>query len=282
MPQTRVPRPRAVARAPLEVRLSRAAIAAFAVFLMSRTFAHYLQAGVAHRFPALILATAVVALYVLAACTALSRRRRRWVMGAMALLVYAPLPLLGEWWAASGVFLAAAALGLLGRPYSLPAFVSVVFAEALKSMLLGDDLAEVMSWTLTVTVAAVLLAGLTHFAETARVLYTTRAELVSVMVAVQRARAMRELEGIVGSRLDAIAAQGHKVLADADGETETVKKELRRMLDVAREAQREMRGFLQQEQQFRSSTPRRRDGGQVQRSTTPPGAASNTTSTGGL
>ncbi|WP_433431135.1 hypothetical protein [Nonomuraea sp. CA-141351] len=247
MPQNRVARPRAVARAPLEVRLSRAAIAAFAVFLMGRTFAHYLQDGVSHRLPALILATAVVAIYVLAACATPDRRRRRWLIGAIVLLVYAPLPLLGEWWAASGVFLAAAALGLLSRPHALPAFVSVVLAEALKSMLLGDDLTEVMSWTLTVAAAAVLLAGLTHFTETARVLYATRAELVSVTVAAERARAMRELEGILGSRLDAIATQGHRVFTDADDES--VKEELRRMLDMAREAQREMRGFAHREQQ---------------------------------
>lgn len=225
----------------------------FALFLMSLTFAHYIQDGSARRLPAVILATAVVALYVVASCAGpLGHRWRRWVVGAMAFLVYAPLPFLGAWWAASGVFLAAAALGLLARPYAPAAFALVILAEALKSAAFGEGLAGAMSWTLTVAVAAVPLAGLTHFAETARVLYATRAELVTVEVAAQRARAMHELEGILGSRLDAIAAQGHKVLGGADGDTETVKTELRHMLDVAREAQREMRGFAHREQRLPS------------------------------
>ncbi|GLW05837.1 hypothetical protein Misp01_09670 [Microtetraspora sp. NBRC 13810] len=243
MPHKRVPR----VRAPLEVRLSRATIAAFAVFLMGRTFAHYLQEGVAHRVAALVLAAAVVVLYVLAACTTPDPRRRRWLLGTMALLVYLPLPLLGEWWAASGVLLAAAVLGLLPRPRSLLAFVAVVLAEAVKAALLGDDLAEVLSWTLTVAVAAVLLAGLTHFAETARVLYATRANLASAMVSAERARATRKLEAVLGSRLDAIAAQGRRVLTGTDDET--VRNELNHLLDMAREAQRETRGFAHREQQ---------------------------------
>jgi hypothetical protein len=235
--------------APLEVRLSRAAVAAFAVFLMGSTFAHYLQDGVAHRLLALVLAAAVVTLYVVTACTAPGRRRRRWSLGAMAFLVYAPLPLLGEWWAAPGVFLASAVLALLAAPHSLPVFVAVILAEAVKAVLLGDVFREVLSWTLTAAAAAVLLAGLTHFAETARLLYETRADLAGAMVAAQRARATRELEVILGRRLDVIAAQGHKVLAGTD-----VENDLGRMLAMAREAQREVRGFAHREQSKESTT----------------------------
>ncbi|MFC0865105.1 hypothetical protein ACFHYQ_22690 [Sphaerimonospora cavernae] len=250
---TQAREPRVAARAPLEVRFGRAAVLAFAFVLMSRVFRHYIEdSGPDRWIPAVILLTAVVALYVATGFAGPLRDRRHWAVAAMALLVYAPLPFLGAWWATSGIFLAAAALGFLPRPFSLPAFALVLFAEAFKSRVLGDPPQEMMSWTLTVAVMAVCLAGLTHFAETARVLYATRAELVTFELSAQRARAMRELERVLGSRLDAIAAQGREVLRGADGEAENVKKELRDMLELAREAQREMRGFAHREQRMPS------------------------------
>ncbi|MFC4535351.1 hypothetical protein [Sphaerisporangium dianthi] len=255
MTQTGVPRSRVAVRAPLEVRLGRAAIVAFGLYLMSPTFVHYIEDSRSWQVPGVILATAVVALYIAAGCTGPRGPWHRWAVGVMALLVYLPLPLLGEWWAASAVFLAAMALGLLPRPYNLPVFLLVAIAETFKSMSLGDDLAGGLSWTLSVSVAAIPLAGLTHFAETARLLYATRAELAAVEVAAQRVRAMSELEGILGSRLDAIAGQGRRVLDGVDGESDVVKKELGRMLDMAREAQREMRGFAHREQRLLSGKP---------------------------
>ncbi|TKK89543.1 hypothetical protein FDA94_09130 [Herbidospora galbida] len=229
-------------RAPLEVRVGRAAVVAFALFLISQTFAHYIQNDPGRAVPAVILGAAVVALYAWAAMGARGRRRW-WIAGAMSVLVYAPLPLLGEWWAISGVFLAATALGFLSRRWALPAFALVLVVELPKSLALGDTPAMAMSWILIVAVASILLAALTRFAETARVLYETRAELVAAEVAAQRVRAMGELEGILGSRLDTIARQGFAVLGNADGDAETVRKQLRGMLDVALEAQREMREF---------------------------------------
>jgi hypothetical protein len=237
------------------VRLGRAAIVAFAVYLISPTFAYYIETSLSRRIPGVVLAVAVVALYIAAGCTGPRGPWHRWAVGVMALLVYLPLPFLGEWWAASGVFLAAMALGILPRPYPLPAFLVVSVAETIKAILLGDDFAGGLSWTLSVSVAAIPLAGLTHFAETARVLYTTRIEFATVEVAAQRARAMRELEGILGSRLDAIAEQGRRVVADVEGDAEIVKKELGRMLDTARESQREMRGFAHREQRLPSGKP---------------------------
>lgn len=229
-------------RAPLEVRVGRAAIVAFALFLMAQTFAHYLQMPPGRAIPAVILGMAVVALYIWASFLGARGRRRWWVIGAMAVLVYLPLPFLGEWWSATGVFLAATALGFLAR-HALPAFALVLVVEVVKSLALGDEPAMAMSWILSVVVTSVPLAALTHFAETARALYETRAELAAVEVAAQRVRAMGELEKILGSRLDVIARQGGAVLGNADGEPETVKRQLRRMLDVALEAQREMREF---------------------------------------
>lgn len=232
------------ARAPLEVRLGRAAIVAFAVYLISPTFAYYIETPGPARVPAIALALAVVALYIAASCTGPRGPWHRWSVGVMALLVYLPLPFLGEWWAASGVFLAALALGILPRPYPLPVFLLVGVAEMVKAAALGDDLSGGLSWVLSVSVAAIPLAGLTHFAETARVLYTTRAEFAAVEVAAQRARAMSELEGILVSRLDTIAEQGRRAAAEvADGDAEVVGKELGRMLDLARESQKEMRDF---------------------------------------
>ncbi|GGK97731.1 hypothetical protein Sme01_61340 [Sphaerisporangium melleum] len=238
----------------MEVRVGRAAIVTFALYLISPTLFHYIEQARLASVPAVVLATAVVALYIAAGCTGPRRSWHRWSVGVMALLVYLPLPLLGEWWAASGVFLVAMVLGLLPWRLSLPVFVLVCAAETLKSMALGDGLPGGVTWTLTVLVAAVPLAGLTHFAETARELYATRAELVTVEVAAQRARAMRELEGILGNRLDAIADQGRRVVAGVDGDAETVKKELAHMLDMAREAQKEMRGFAHREQRLPSGT----------------------------
>ncbi|MET7338900.1 hypothetical protein [Nonomuraea sp. NPDC005650] len=255
MTQTGVPGPRTAARAPLEVRLGRAAIVTFAVYLIFPTFAYYIENPHPWRIPGILLTIAVLALYIAAGCTGPRGPWHRWAVGVMALLVYLPLPFLGEWWAASGVFLAAMALGILPRPYPLPVFLLVGVAEAVKSIALGDDLVGGLSWTLSVTVAAIPLAGLTHFAETARVLYATRAELAMVEVAAQRARAMGELEGILGSRIDAIAEQGRRVVADVEGDAETVKRELGRMLDMAREAQKEMRGFAHREQRLPSGNP---------------------------
>ncbi len=224
------------------MRVGRAAIVAFALFLMAQTFAHYMQLPPVRAIPAVVLGVAVVALYIWASFLGVRGRRRWWVVGGMTVLVYLPLPLLGEWWAATGVFLAATALGFLAR-HAVPAFVVVLIAELLKSLSFGDEPAVAMSWILSVAVTSVPLAALTHFAETARVLYETRAELVAVEVAAQRVRAMGELEKILGSRLDTIARQGFTVLGNAEGEAETVKKQLRRMLDVALEAQQEMREF---------------------------------------
>jgi hypothetical protein len=253
--QTGFPGSRVAARAPLPVRLGRAAIVAFALYLIVPTLAYYIENPHPWRVPGVILGIAVVALYIAAGCTGPRGPWHRWAVGVMVVLVYLPLPFLGEWWAASGVFLAAMALGILPRPYSLPAFLLVAVAETVKSILLGDVLVGGLSWTLSVSVAAIPLAGLTHFAETARVLYATRAELATVEVAAQRARAMRELEGILGSRLDAIAEQGRRVVADVEGDAEIVKKELGRMLDLAREVQREMRGFAHREQRLPSGKP---------------------------
>ncbi|SEH02063.1 hypothetical protein SAMN05444920_123119 [Nonomuraea solani] len=243
------------ARTPPAVRLGRATIVAFAVYLIIPTFAHYAESPQPGRVEGLVLAIAVLALYIAAGCTGPRGPWHRWAVGIMALLVYLPLPFLGEWWAASGVFLAAMALGILPRPYPLPAFLLVAVAETIKAMALGDVLWEGLSWTLSVSVAAIPLAGLTHFAETARLLYTTRIEFAALEVAAQRARAMSELEGILGSRLDAIAEQGRRVVADVDGDTEVVRKELGRMLDMARESQREMRSFAHREQRLPSEKP---------------------------
>ncbi|MEV4581650.1 hypothetical protein AB0K16_51305 [Nonomuraea jabiensis] len=255
MTQTGAPGSRVTARAPLEVRLGRAAIVAFAIYLIFPTFAYYIENPHPWRIPGVLLTIAALALYIAAGCTGPRGPWHRWAVGVMALLVYLPLPFLGEWWAASGVLLAAMALGILPRPYPLPAFLLVAVAETAKSMVLGDDLVGGLSWTLSVSVAAIPLAGLTHFAETARVLYATRAELAMVEVAAQRARAMGELEGILGSRIDAIAEQGRRVVAGVEGDAENVKKELGRMLDMAREAQREMRDFAHREQRLPSGNP---------------------------
>jgi hypothetical protein len=254
--QTGVPGAKVAARAPLEVRLGRAAIVAFAVYLISPTFAYYLETPGPARVPAVVLALAVVVLYIAAGCTGPRGPWHRWAVGVMALLVYLPLPLLGEWWAASSVFLAAMALGILPRPYPLPAFLLVGVAETAKAMLLGDDLPGALSWILAVSVAAIPLAGLTHFAETARVLYTTRAEFAAAEVAAQRAKAMSELEGILVSRLDAIAEQGRRVATEiGDGDAEVVRKELGDLLDLARESQKEMRGFAHRTQRPPSGKP---------------------------
>ncbi|WP_043622383.1 hypothetical protein [Nonomuraea candida] len=255
MTQTGAPGAKVAARTPPAVRLGRTAIAAFAVYLISPTIAYYIETPLPRRVPALVLAAAVVALYIAAGCTGPRGPWHRWAVGVMALLVYLPLPALGEWWAASGVFLAAMALGVLPRPYPVPAFLLVAVAETVKSILLGDDLAGGLSWTLSVSVAAIPLAGLTHFAETARILYLTRIEFAKAEVAAQRARAMRELEGILGSRLDAIAEQGHRVVAGMDGDAEIVRKELNTLLDITRESQREMRGFAHREQRLPSEKP---------------------------
>ncbi|MEV6981436.1 hypothetical protein AB0M95_09280 [Sphaerisporangium sp. NPDC051017] len=253
MTQSGVSGSRTATRAPLEVRIGRAAIVAFAVYLMIPTFAHYIDDTGASRAAGVVLATAVVALYIATGCTGPRGSWHRWAVAAMALLVYLPLPYLGDWWAASGVFLAALALGVLPRPYSPAVFALVTVAETLKSMAFGDVLTESLSWTLSVAVAAIPLAGLTHFAETARLAYATRAELATAEVAAQRARAMLELEAVLGSRLDAIARQGRRVLAGTDGmdgDAEIVKKELGLMLAMAREAQREMRDFAHREQRL--------------------------------
>lgn len=250
--ETGVPGAKVAARAPLEVRLGRAAIVAFALYLIIPTFVYYFETPLLTSIVGPGLAVAVLAVYIATGCTGPRGRWHRWAVGIMALLVYLPLPLLGEWWAASGVFLAAMTLGLLPRPYALPAFLIVAAGETVKAMALGDDLPGALSWVLSVTVAAIPLAGLTHFAETARVLYTTRAELARVEVAAQRARAMLELEGILGSRLDAIAQQGRRVAANMEGDAEVIKKELNRMLDMARESQKEMRDFAHRTQRLPS------------------------------
>ncbi|WP_157555864.1 hypothetical protein [Herbidospora yilanensis] len=239
---------RTAARAPLEVRIGRAAVVAFSIFLMSRTYAHYLQDPPVRAALAVVLATAVIGLYATASFR--PGRRRRWILGAMVLLAYLPLPILGEWWAAAGVFLAAMTLVFLPRPWALPSFALVVVVEGGKSLALGDDLPSAVTWIMTVVISSIPLVALTRFAEMARVLYETRAELVAVEVAAQRARAMRELEGILGSRLDTIAVLGREILTGADGDAETLKKELRGMLAVAREAQREMREFAHREQRL--------------------------------
>ncbi|WP_157522988.1 hypothetical protein [Herbidospora cretacea] len=234
--------------APLEVRIGRAAVIAFALFLMARTVAHYVQDPPVRAIPAVILTVAVIALYVWSGYLGRSRHRWRFV-AASAVIVYLPLPLLGAWWAGAGIFLAATVLGFLSRWYALPAFGLVLLLELVKSLALGDDLMTALSWILTVAVAAVPLAALTHFAETARVLYETRAELVAAEVAAQRARAMGELEGILGSRLNAIAQQGFRILSDGDGNTEILRKQLHGIHDIAVEAQREMREFAHRVQQ---------------------------------
>ncbi|WP_157570226.1 hypothetical protein [Microtetraspora malaysiensis] len=151
-------------------------------------------------------------------------------------------------------FLASMALGLLRRPYSFVVFAAVIVAEFPVALLLGDAPPAALYTALLVVVVALPLYGLTRFAETARTLYETRAELVAAEVDGQRVRIAGELQALLGERLDDIGTRGARALAQVDGDPERLREELSGMLTLARDVQREMRDFAHREQMSESGT----------------------------
>lgn len=174
-----------------------------------------------------------------------------WTLLAMALVIFAALPLAGGHWVRSFSTLAASALIVLRPPWSVIAFGSVV-AMGVPTALVADDVGMATSiWNaLMVLWRALILFVLVWLAAALRRLQAARRALADDAVARERRRIDGELQRNLGAALASIVTRGQRISHRLGGERAAgQEKELQILVDGSRQtlakARRMIRGYQQ-------------------------------------
>lgn len=178
---------------------------------------------------------------------------RRWplTLTALGLCVFVPLPWFGIDWASSvWFFVASVAMLLTGRLRLLlvaaPIVGTAVWAALTSALVdhatIATDLYYLPYWTVAILGGALCLYAASHLVRAVEELFATRAELAESVVGQERVRLSRDLHDLLGQSLSAVSLKGDLALALLRGGSgSAAEEEIRSLVDVAREALRDIR-----------------------------------------
>jgi two-component system sensor histidine kinase DesK len=188
---------------------------------------------------------------------AIARGRRPrgvwWTMGALAVLVYLPLPWFGWGWVAmQASLMASMPLVLRGWPLAVALAAPVLGTDLAVVRLLTDHpVATVAYWVIDETFTLVVLpAALYGSARLVRVLdelRATRAELAALAVGRERLRVSRDLHDLLGQSLSAVSLKGDLAIRLLGRDPPAARAEIEGLTGVAREALRGVRAVTRDE-----------------------------------
>jgi two-component system, NarL family, sensor histidine kinase DesK len=172
-------------------------------------------------------------------------------LGALALLVWVPLPWFKfDWTSMQWMFMASAAMLLRGRlrvvAIAAPAVGTALWAVFMTQLRFHephqDSIFWFLYWATSLLGGTVCIYGASQLVGAVDELFATRAELAHSTVGHERARLSRDLHDLLGQSLSAVSLKGDLALALLRSNAkEAAENEIRDLVDVARQAIRDMR-----------------------------------------
>ncbi|MDT7787603.1 MAG: hypothetical protein QOF58_6022, partial [Pseudonocardiales bacterium] len=159
-------------------------------------------------------------------------------LGALALLVFVPVPFFPNAWGGMPGFLAGSALLVLRGRARWVVFAAVALANAATKAPYQPDLFVLAYYVVSSVVAGLVVYGLSRLPSLVRQLETARSELAELAVARERLRFAHDLHDLLGVGLSAITA---KVELARRQLGERAQKELAQTIGIAREALTDLR-----------------------------------------
>jgi len=175
-------------------------------------------------------------------------RRQRWVLGAMAALVLAMVPVAGVDGLGTIYVLAGLMLVVMPLRWSLPVFMALVVTPIPVALQAGQP-QWASYFTLGVLLGGVPLAVVVWLVRAARQLQAARLTLAQQAVVRERLRIDGELRQTVGAALESIAAQGDRAAALAAGDPSAAARQLDGLAGTARRTLAEARRMVSHYQQ---------------------------------
>jgi two-component system sensor histidine kinase DesK len=172
-----------------------------------------------------------------------------WTFLALVVVVYLPMWWFTFNWAATQWFVIASAALLLRGRLAVAAVAAPVIVTALVASLVtsagGDPLPSTVYvfayWLVIPVIVAGGLVAATQLVRAVDELYEARAELADRAVDEERLRVSRDLHDLLGQSLSAISLKGDLALATLETERPVAEAEIRSLVDVARDALRDIR-----------------------------------------
>ncbi|WP_202818818.1 sensor histidine kinase [Actinosynnema sp. ALI-1.44] len=161
---------------------------------------------------------------------------------AQACLVYLPLLQFKESWVGLPGFLAGSALVVLRPPYGwITAGLVVVSMAFTQAALSPDQLEPIVYITLSTTLTALLVYGLTWLSTLVTQLHSAREELAKMAVARERLRFARDLHDLLGYNLSAITLKSELTHRLVLKHPARAREELVEILQISRQALADVR-----------------------------------------
>ncbi|MEU7480430.1 histidine kinase [Lentzea sp. NPDC042327] len=162
-------------------------------------------------------------------------------LGAMAALVYAPMPLLHSAWAGMPGFFAGSALLVLPGRVRWVVFGVVALSNGAIQAAYVDSPSSLAYYVLSPLVAGLVVYGLSRLPSLVKQLETVRSELAELAVSQERLRFARDLHDLLGFSLSAITLKVELARRLIGEQTERALRELAEVLGIAREALTDVR-----------------------------------------
>ncbi|MEW9548361.1 histidine kinase [Nonomuraea sp. NPDC050783] len=159
-------------------------------------------------------------------------------LSIMAVLTFAPIPLLGQSWLGVAGFLAGPVLLAFPWALALPLAAAIVAVVTISAVLLGLPVALTVNYAISTVVTGLLVYGLFTLAQLSRQLAESRDGLVRAAVVEERLRAARDLHDLLGHSLAAILLKCELARRLDAGRA---RKELEEVLEMTGRAMRDLR-----------------------------------------
>ncbi|MGW6932590.1 sensor histidine kinase [Lentzea sp. NPDC054927] len=162
-------------------------------------------------------------------------------LGAMALMVFVPVPFFPNAWSGMPGFFAGSALLVLPGRVRWLVFGAVALINGVIKYLVVQNVAELAYYVLTPVVSGLVVYGLSRLPSLVRQLETARSELADLAVSQERLRFARDLHDLLGFSLSAITLKVELARKLVGEHTERAMRELTEILGIAREALTDVR-----------------------------------------
>ncbi|MFS8100146.1 histidine kinase [Lentzea alba] len=162
-------------------------------------------------------------------------------LGALALLVFVPVPFFPLAWGGMPGFLAGSALLVLPGRVRWFVFGAVALANAATKIQYGIPPVGLAYYVMTSLVSGLVVYGLSRLPTLVKQLETARSELADLAVSQERLRFARDLHDLLGFSLSAITLKVELARRMLGEQTERALRELTEILGIAREALTDVR-----------------------------------------